>query len=688
MKKFWLGAVLITAALRGQVTFRLEIAEPRVFRQSEVVRLKAEWPEDGWAFAGFVLDPPAATCGTRAQPCIGMRPGGVGFGIMARGRPDLILNDAVPVLAPGRYRVTGLLRKQIAEQTSDGTIVRYAEPPQYAASNPVDIQIQAADAEWIREQVERKSPEQLQYLDEPIAWRASLDLLPLEEGKLLSALMFSAQPAAVCELMQERIPAPAQYVSSYYLDTAVQACARAAFPPVTSRPGAAPQGVVVARMSPFPPAFTAAPAPLPPEVVKSMAFEKELREKVAASLAASWDKKQNEPKLVALLTLLEYLRRSEARPAWAAGVFRAFPNMYLAAEPARRSYLLDLFSQTAPREYTAPLLEGTITAWKPGGPYEPVHAAIRELSRLDPKRGREFLIAELAKPKTWLDAPLLDLLPAADVPPMDDTLMGLAHDTWNVRLRRAAIAKYGTARILPDLKAIQEAGQGACQPELLAYFLRIEPEYADRILHSHAWDMGTLPPSCTVQYFEQTAPLAMHPVLEKYMAAYLNHGVVFVKMLAARSLGKYGSSAAREPLWGAYRYFHQYWDGKAAQLDQNGEGVVLEVELRNALARGTNWFTTKTELETIASLCISYQCRRETQGDLRSWQAQPRLEFFDGPLGMIHGSVGHYIGLQSLAAMRAKLAQFPKGTVFVANNRAATELGEFAKEHGFELVRQ
>ncbi len=145
----------------------------------------------------------------------------------------------------------------------------------------------------------------------------------------------------------------------------------------------------------------------------------------------------------------------------------------------------------------------------------------------------------------------------------------------------------------------------------------------------------------------------MGPVLERYMAAYLMHGDVLLKKTAAQSLGRFGSPAATGPLWDAFRYFHDYWKGKQAELAQNGEGVFLEVELRNAIARGRHWLATETDLRTIESLCVSERCLYETQQDLRAWQRPLRIEV-SGQSGGIRGQVAQYYGIESMEGAGAE----------------------------------
>ena len=179
----------------------------------------------------------------------------------------------------------------------------------------------------------------------------------------------------------------------------------------------------------------------------------------------------------------------------------------------------------------------------------------------------------------------------------------------------AALARYGTAGALERMKAIYESQQDPCQPELLAYFVRMDPEYAGRELARQRWNKADEPlPRCTMQIFERTAKIAMHPVLEKYIAGFLMSSQhVPVKQAAAKSLRQYGSPDAALALWDAFRYFHEYWKdhGQPGQ-----DGVNLEVELRNAIARAAHWKVSEAELRTIESLCITGACIQQTRYDL------------------------------------------------------------------------
>jgi hypothetical protein len=126
-------------------------------------------------------------------------------------------------------------------------------------------------------------------------------------------------------------------------------------------------------------------------------------------------------------------------------------------------------------------------------------------------------------------------------------------------------------------------------------------------------------------------------------------------------------------------------------LLQNGEGVHLEVELRNAIARARHWLATETDLRTIESLCVSERCLSETQQDLRAWQRPLRIEVSDQP-GGIRGKVAQYYGIESMEGLEQKLGQFPKGTQFVLTvygdvpDGATDHIRKYAAAHGLTVV--
>jgi len=484
--------------------------------------------------------------------------------------------------------------------------------------------------------------------------------------------------------MQARVPAPDQWVSSNYLYSMTEICAKANLAPAPVRAGG--HWFATGVISATPPNAARAISPDPAMqagLEKRRDYTEDLWNKATAALVASLSAKQPEARWEAFGTLLQRInqvrstRPPQPDPAWIPALTAEFVGSFGTVDAARQRYLLEMFTSTVRSPAVVPLLESVLDSWKPGDYYEAVQSAIRALNAIDPARAQARIRAELTRPQTWLDVPQLEMLPSSAVPPMDDALieaLGAAQRPpgWNPNLRMAALARYGTAKALSRMKAIYQSQEVGCQPELVAYFVRVDPAYADRILHAQPWDMHAPPPVCAVQYFLRTAPLAMSPGLEQYMAAYLMHSDVYLKTTAAQALGRYGTPAALPKLWDTLRYFHDWWKGRDAELKQNGQGIALEVELRNAIARGRGWLATDTDLRLIESLCSSNWCHGETQADLREWSGPLRIQLQEG-----QNRVAQYGGLESIAALEAKLKQFPRGTNFVISGGGpdATEIG-------------
>ncbi|MGB7759847.1 MAG: hypothetical protein WBL61_08465 [Bryobacteraceae bacterium] len=716
------GAGAIWDDLRAKnppgIELSLRLIDPHAYRENELIRAEMKLPAEGreptahppremWQFAGFLLDPPA-NCGSLDAPCVYWMPQGrfgrvsSGFVNPASPRP-IALNDYFHRLRPGRYRAAVLVRKLVASKIVS-TTYGYTDPPEYAVSNTVEFAVVAATEEWGNRAIaasvatlsapngstseryaqRRAAAEQLRILDVPAAWRASLTLLNAEEGTLLEGLEATGQPARVCRLMQAAVPAPAQMVSSNYLRSLAQICARANLPP--------------------PPPYK------PPEPSQEQLqywnryheYEQRVTGEAAASLAASLARKLGDAKAVALQALLERtgeIRQNEpgqAIPAWVRAVREEFVKSLPAFDAPRRRQLLSLYASTLRTPDAIPPIEAVLDGWKPGDYYEAPHEALHSLYDIDPARAQARIVTELGKERTWLDAPQLELLPAGTARITDEMLFeSLEADRrgggWNIPLRMMALAKYASPEALPRIRAIYESQPDPCQPELMAYFVRVDPDYADRVFHSHPWDIHVEPPKCTLQYFERTPQLAMGPPLEQYMAAYLMQGQVPLKRAAARSLGRFGSSAAAGPLWDAFRYFHDWWKGKPEELEQNRDGVLLEVDLRNAIARGTHWVATDADLRTIESLCISEQCVNETREDLLSWRKPLKIEVYGG-LGGMKGFVAQYRDIAPIDALEEKLGEFPKETPFLLSavgdrdGSVAAHIRAYAAAHGLTLV--
>jgi hypothetical protein len=711
-------------------TSTLRLSETRAYIAGELIPIDLGGPGkpyrpgdpphvEQWQFSGFLLSP-AQDCGTVATPCYRS----FGFS-MDKGAPVLtlshqpgpirvFLNVYLPRLQPGHYQVAALFRELAMKGA--GPMQRtygYAEPPVHAVSEAIEIEIVPAPGGWVEQKVresaarlrqltstsapsggadgfevyqERRAVStQLALLDAPPAWEAMLELLPAEENRLLGSLGTSAHPAEVCALMEQRLSHPQQAVSIYYLDAMFRLCGRPSLP-----------------------------AP-PPDASESQrerylqqwhALRARVLDAATETLAASLAKRKGEAKTIAIETLIHRIQDlgnqqpQAPLPEWTPILVREFTSTLAHMPPWKQRDLLGWFAAALPTRASEliPAAESLMDAWKPGGHYEVPQSALEALHTLSPKAAHLRIQAELRREKTWLSPELLvKLLPAEAKPALDDDaiVQGLERSMrpggWNPRLQATAVALYAGAGILPRVRAIYEAQREPCQPELLAYFLRVDSKYAGQIVGSPPGDMQRPPSRCALRYFQHTTPLFMHPVLETYISSHLMHSDVFTKSTAARALGRYGTAAAEKPLWGAFRYIHNYWKDNPQGLERNGEGVNLEVELRNALARGRGWFTSLDALQRMEALCVSERCRYEAQNDMRAWQSERLpIEIMTTGSGF-SASVAQYKGLDDVPALLNKLAQFPHGTSFRLRSfgqqaaAAGEQVAKVARSRGYTL---
>ncbi len=145
----------------------LRLIDPHPFRQGELIKAEVNLPDfrastgspsaEQWQFTGLLLDP-QTNCGTVIKPCFLNE---TEFHLMngPRGvsdRQTLALNSYLPALPPGHYRVAALARKLVRRSYGAGsTVYVYSDPPQYAVSGTVDVEIIAASADWVRNTIAR-----------------------------------------------------------------------------------------------------------------------------------------------------------------------------------------------------------------------------------------------------------------------------------------------------------------------------------------------------------------------------------------------------------------------------------------------------------------------------------------------------------------------------------------------------
>ncbi len=706
-----LGQVSDPGATEGQlILLRLQHKAP--YEQ----RFGMPLPPVRYQFGGFLLHPPVDECGWLERPCINSNP------LLANKFDTLTtldlhqqqietdLNTYTPPLSPGRYQAAAVMRKQVLVSQSGGQVgFRYAEPEQYLVSNPIALEVRPATEEWLRHTIEaarktllapvrgedeymmrERAARQIAAINHPNARIAALELFGRIKGRrLLQGVFRDLPPEAACELMKSRLEAPEQglhldyaYVTSYW-------CAQATYK--------MPEDLKTAR---------ADDARRLEWVRKAKSYEADVMREAMSIIAKRAAYPGEAASRAMRADVLQYGVDQLRHPSQAGEVGDFVRSVAAQVVQELRDYeaaeVLSTLNAYWPllREAGAgaAALESIVAKNLDSREWAPARRiAMVRLYELDPKRGRKVLLDDLLNFRPTIDLKMMDLLPAGAVPEMDEALLRYLSSWQKGRVALGAeapllIAHYLSPHAAHRAKEVLEAQASTCQPGLLAYFVRVEPSYADRWLRRTPWEMHQPIDRCALQYMVDIPPLAMRKVIEDFLVAHLQHEQAPVKWTAARSLMVYGSAAAKKPLVEAFQYFHDWWKDRKAELEKPDyqEGRMLERVLSGAVVHGRAWLTTPSEMQRLAQLCITNRCRNEILEAAERWRKEPlRLDVSAGPYGW-QGAVAHYSELSGMEGIQHKLAQFARGTAFALRIQAApadrapiaAELNEFARKTG------
>lgn len=333
--------------------------------------------------------------------------------------------------------------------------------------------------------------------------------------------------------------------------------------------------------------------------------------------------------------------------------------------------------------------------------YRPAELAGEALTRwyeLDPAGARSAVIAEILRPKPRFDAQILGMLADKELPEVEQALADrLAGDDLDIQSKAASLlARYGTRAVLPQVLAALQDHEGVPQYAALAYVLKVDPPSArpllERALDAHARSL----------LFE-VARIHYEPLLEELALRRLSDPDPQVALDAANLLGKYGSAEAEQPLWQRYEAWSREWSGRAAELrsvpserNPNEWQAHLGSSLAQALAMGQGWLSDQATLQRILALTVTPGMRQQIEQCLGDWSRKSTLIFFS-PDNSSNFELAQYHWL-SLDALKAKLAQFPEGTVFYwmpfeksvspAQQKAFDEVSRHAAQHKLTIVRR
>ncbi|MDQ2686621.1 MAG: hypothetical protein M3Y28_02015, partial [Armatimonadota bacterium] len=303
--------------------------------------------------------------------------------------------------------------------------------------------------------------------------------------------------------------------------------------------------------------------------------------------------------------------------------------------------------------------------------------AIQRLYELAPTEGRQIILAQIRQPKPRLGLNILTHLPDTRLPSLDDALAkNLEDHSSNWETASALVARYATATILPRVKKSFDGGAGhwGCseQASLLSYFLRTDPIFG-RLQINRALDRRK-DTACWQSVLSDVAAHGMDPTLEKIAVARLDASDLTIVTDAAQALGAHGSPAAELALWRRLRRLYAQWRDTPNQFAAQEKDKAIqqrpEVGLAQALAASPNWVVGPAALAEIKRLCLAPDVFTQVQIDLNTYAGKGKVPVYADELSSPHSwddgqwRIAQY-WLTSQNAVENKMAQYPRGTVFV-----------------------
>lgn len=316
-------------------------------------------------------------------------------------------------------------------------------------------------------------------------------------------------------------------------------------------------------------------------------------------LAAAIEHKLGSAKAISLSSFLNELPMVPAP----ANVRLEMAGMFHELPPAQQAELLNSQWTKIAGPEMIPALLSTHTA-----------IAMERLNEVAPSQARPILLEELARPEPSLPYRALSILPDATLPQLDQTfLANLEKNNQTSEL----IARYASAAILDQVKAyyekrdammrkrtssnVREIAAPACEPALIAYFLRTDAAFGEqqlrRTLAERAYPTGR----CWMSIIGRTASYYVSPEWEKVAIAALQDPTVAVKSDAAKALGEHGSPGSRAAVLDSFRYWHEWWKDRP---ELNMDSRQFEQVLLNATSR-------TADPGLIRELCLTPWCRSQ-----------------------------------------------------------------------------
>jgi hypothetical protein len=612
-------------------------------------------------------------------------------------------------LTPGHHRLY-VVSSRVFRPGEPGEKSETGNIPITLRSNTVEFEVKPADESWEKEQVRAavaeldSSPPKaedakhaarvLRFLGTRDSTVALAKVYTGETQKpgqfdMMLGLFSSPFPDIAIKAMRAEFAAPEHAMDAMYLDTLVEL--QIASDPAWSitEGGASPSDLWKRRQEHY----------------------KELMRTEVADLASVVSRKSGPARAI---TLNGMLREVSDDPPLVQAIRPALIASWKDLPSNTQQQMITYFWQALDGPEMLPVLRSILAGPSPPArtmSSEMRNAALRHIYEFNPAEGRTLIARDLANPGA---EPTLENIRLLDSEQIQAALPAAVE-----RIRKNSprmvdfelVDLYGNASLLASVQAIveREAGNQACDPQahLLRYLLRVAPEYgAQEVRVAMAARKETGCYRMLLQELGDQLPHAQQAAVEA-----LDDADSDVERSAAEALGRWGTADAEGALWSRMERFHDEWSGRAGDLrrtpDYESEGsraISFEPSLAQAIALGSGWICPPEKLARLSRLVLTDYHR----GQVKNWMEQWKAGTFQISSGWSPADAPTFsmIGYADLSEdqLRAKLAQFPRGTRFawliwmpgqiqppvsVSNQEAVFErVRADAESHGMVVVRQ
>jgi hypothetical protein len=329
--------------------------------------------------------------------------------------------------------------------------------------------------------------------------------------------------------------------------------------------------------------------------------------------------------------------------------------------------------------------------------------ALRRLYDLDPGEATPIFLQEIRHPHLdngmfTVKGETLGLLRNESLPEFDQLLSDRLEqkESRTKELDAQLVGRYSTEAVLPRVKAIYESSPGNwdCVTEdgFVLYFLRLDPDYGVKHL-------ALAPSFCMKNSLPAVIKMKRWSEVELGILARLNGADLNRARQAAETLAKYGSPQAEKAMWERLRSFHAQWEERANELanrpgmarDAN-EAMSFQSGLVEATGKAQAWLLTNEEVTALENLTLGQE-----RDNVKQWHWSSPLElnislFSD----QLQATINNCYRATDLTSLRAKLLQYPGGTIFRLSisgppglvTPVLETINDFAAEHGLQVERQ